>query len=84
VKGPVESVRTALESISDVESLSVSSGPEDGVAEAVLEASGAKDIRESTFRSMAGADLPILQMRPMDLSLEDIFLNLTTQEEAVN
>jgi len=84
VKGPVESVRTSLESISDVESLSVSTGPEDGVAEAVLEASGAKDLRESTFRSMADADLPILQMRPMDLSLEDIFLNLTTQEEAVN
>jgi hypothetical protein len=36
-----------------------------------------------TFRALAGADLPILQMRPLDLSLEDIFLNLTTREEAL-
>ena len=84
VKGPVETVRTALKSILDVESLNVTAGSEHGVTEAVLEAAEAKDIRESTFRSMAAADLPILQMRPLDLSLEDIFLNLTTQEEAVS
>ena len=83
VKGSADSVRSTLGRIADLGSLSVEEGTEAGVTEAVAEAGDEKDIREEVFRALAAAELPILQMRPMDLSLEDIFLNLTTREEAL-
>ena len=83
VRGGADAVRSALEGITDLESLSVEAGAEIGAAEVVAEAVEGSDIREDVFRALAAADLPILQMRPMDLSLEDIFLNLTAQEETV-
>jgi len=81
IKGAAESVRTALKEIPTIGSLNAVKGPEDGLAEAVIAAVDNKDIREDVFRALAAADLPILQMGPMDLSLEEIFLNLTTAEE---
>lgn len=83
VRGGADEVRSALEGITDLESLSVDAGTEIDAAEAVAEAAEGSDIREDVFRALAAADLPILQMRPMDLSLEDIFLNLTTREETI-
>lgn len=81
VKAAPESAKAALEKISCLKNLTSSTAGEEGLCEVVVEAEDNNDIRESVFRAMAGADLPILQMRPMDLSLEDIFLNLTTREE---
>ena len=40
------------------------------------------DIRPLVFRALAKADLPILMLKPMDMTLEDIFLQLTTDESA--
>jgi ABC-2 type transport system ATP-binding protein len=81
IKGAAESVEAALKEIPTIGSLNAVKGPEDGLAEAVIAAVDNKDIREDVFRALAAADLPILQMGPMDLSLEEIFLNLTTAEE---
>jgi ABC-2 type transport system ATP-binding protein len=39
------------------------------------------DIREGVFRALTKADLPLLMMKSLDLTLEDIFLQLTTREE---
>jgi len=54
---------------------------ESGISEVVIAPSNQKDVREEVFFAMAKAKLPILQMSPMDLSLEEIFLNLTTSED---
>lgn len=83
IKGDADSVRAVLEKIPSMASMSAGPGPEDGLAEAVIAAGDDKDIREAAFRALAAADMPILQMGPMDLSLEEIFLNLTTTEEEV-
>lgn len=83
IKGDADSVRTVLEKIPSLASLNTVPGPDTGLAEAVLAAAGDTDIREEVFRALAAADMPILQMGPMDLSLEEIFLNLTTAEEEV-
>ena len=40
------------------------------------------DIREALFFRLAGAGYPILEMKRESLSLEDIFLKLTTDEPA--
>lgn len=83
VKGNEGEVKSALDSLTDLKSLNVSKAVENETVEVVLEAEEGKDIREAVFRALAAADRPILQMRPVDLSLEDIFLNLTTHEEAL-
>lgn len=83
IKGDADSVRTALEKIPFLASLDAGPGPESGLAEAIIAAADEKDIREDVFRALAAANMPILQMGPMDLSLEEIFLNLTTAEEDV-
>ena len=38
------------------------------------------DIREQVFRICTEHDLPILEMKPVTKSLEDVFLELTTGE----
>ena len=81
IRGEEETVRAALEKVADLKDLKTTEGSESGVVEAVLEAADEQDIREAVFHALVKAKLPILQMRPLDLSLEEIFLNLTTSEE---
>lgn len=50
----------------------------------VLEAGKNQDVRRDVFRAFARADLPLLQMKSMDLTLEEIFLNLITEEKEVS
>jgi ABC-2 type transport system ATP-binding protein len=38
------------------------------------------DIRRDVFYALSAAKIPILMMRSLDMSLEEIFLNLTTNE----
>jgi hypothetical protein len=44
----------------------------------------ASDIREALFYRLAEERLPRLEMKRESLSLEDIFLKLTTEERAVD
>jgi len=81
IKGDFTEVQTILEKIPSIGSIKTGKGPEKGLTEVLVSASGTEDIREDVFRAMAAADFPILQMAPSDLSLEEIFLNLTTSEE---
>jgi len=80
IKGGAGEVKSILEKVPTLESINIGEGAEKGLTEAVISASGSEDIREEVFRALAAADFPILQMGPMDLSLEEIFLNLTTEE----
>lgn len=49
----------------------------------IVEAEGNIDIRRSLFNALSKASYPILMMKSMDLTLEDIFLQVTTQEKEV-
>ena len=68
--------RTALERVPGVVRVVTSDGP--GAFE--IESEGGHDIRRDLARAvvLGGADL--LELRPMRMSLEDIFLSLTTEE----
>jgi ABC-2 type transport system ATP-binding protein len=55
---------------------------EAGTVEVVVEAASDADIRRDIFRALAGANIPILMMRALDMSLEEIFFHVTTKEEA--
>ena len=84
-----EAVSKALGKISSIKELRFQESQEPGTVEAIAEAahslSGSAektDIRRDLSRALAAADIPILMMRPLDLSLEEIFLKVTTKEDA--
>ena len=73
-------VKGALERVSSIRKLEFKEPQEPGTVDAIAEAAEDTDIRRDLFRALAAADIPILMMRSLDMSLEDIFLNLTTEE----
>ena len=50
---------------------------EEGACDLLVESDGQVDIRKPLFRALSQAGFPILQLRPQDLSLEEIFMSLT-------
>ena len=77
-------VSKALGNVAAITKLEFRESQEQNTVEIIAEAEADADIRRSLFRAFAAADIPILMMRSLDLSLEDIFLNLTTKEESVD
>jgi ABC-2 type transport system ATP-binding protein len=80
--GAEEAVSRALGKIPGVLKTEFQEPQEPGTCEVVAEAAQDTDIRRDIFRALSGASIPILMMRSLDMSLEEIFLNLTTKEEA--
>ena len=78
---PAESVSKALEHVSSIKKLEFKEPQEAGTVEVVAEAVEETDIRRELSRALAAAGIPILMMRSLDMSLEEIFLNLTTAAE---
>jgi ABC-2 type transport system ATP-binding protein len=75
-------VSAALGKVSSIKKLEFRTSQEPGAVEAIAEAPEDTDIRRDLFRALASADIPILMMRSLDMSLEEIFLNLNTKEDA--
>jgi len=80
VRGEEDRIRKALTAIDILKDIAVEPSRESGALNVVVEAGTDSDIREAVFYALASEKCPILQMRPMDMSLEEIFLNLTTVE----
>jgi ABC-2 type transport system ATP-binding protein len=57
---------------------------EAGTVDLVIEARKDADVRREVFQAFARGNLPILMMKSMDLTLEEIFLNLITEEKEVS
>ncbi|SEC36095.1 ATP-binding cassette domain-containing protein [Paenibacillus sp. GP183] len=88
VKGPREQILEQLQgidaiaSIKDLQPGSSSASEQSEAVKLLVTAARGTDIREALFFRMAGAGYPILEMKRESLSLEDIFLKLTTDEPA--
>jgi ABC-2 type transport system ATP-binding protein len=59
--------------------LHVTSGP--ALGELVVEAALGKDVREDIARTVVGAGAGLLELRPLAMSMEDVFLRLVTHED---
>jgi ABC-2 type transport system ATP-binding protein len=57
---------------------------EAGTVDLVIEARKDADVRREVFLAFARSNLPLLMMKSMDLTLEEIFLNLVTEEREVS
>ena len=75
-RNPVGSV---VRGVSGVKKVSYLPDREEGACDLLVETDGLVDVRKPLFNALAQAGFPILQLRPQDLTLEEIFMSLTEE-----
>ena len=80
LEGPVTDVNNALRALPGVHSCNPLGEREKGVFEYLVEPENGADIRRDVFRIAAEKNWPILSMKSTEMSLEEIFLKLTSGE----
>lgn len=81
VEGSKNTVVNTLKTVQDVRSVEVGKEVTQGVYEYTVTATAEADVRKGVFYSMSRIGCPILQMQSADLSLEEVFLQLTTDTQ---
>ena len=84
IKGSVARAMELLEGVPGLVSVQGSGSLEPGTVDLVLEEESGADIREDVFRRMAAGDCPILSFMSSALTLEEIFLQAISADEAHN
>ena len=80
LEGPVTDVNNALRALPGVHSCNPLGEREKGVFAYLVEPENGADIRRDVFRIAAEKNWPILSMKSTEMSLEEIFLKLTSGE----
>ncbi len=78
IEGANKEVQALLKQIPDMVEVHMNREVEKGVFEYELNAKEGADVRREVFKRMAARNYPILLMRSSELTLEEIFLKLTT------
>jgi ABC-2 type transport system ATP-binding protein len=82
VQAPEKPLRELLGQVPGVLSVKVESLGSSGRLAVVVEAGAGKDVRSQLAAKIVGQGYPLYELRGVSLSLEDIFLQLTTEEPA--
>jgi ABC-2 type transport system ATP-binding protein len=77
-------VKKALREVRGVRYVEPLGVKEQGTIDFLIESERDQDVRADVFRAMVSLQRPILVFRPMDVTLEDIFLQLTSQDKEGN
>lgn len=80
LKGEEGELLELLKKESRILTLEQDGSKEEGTADFIVEASAQEDIREIMFHTAVKNGITLLLMKSMDMSLEDIFLQVTSQE----
>ncbi|HXH07795.1 MAG TPA: ABC transporter ATP-binding protein [Vicinamibacterales bacterium] len=80
VEGPAEAAREALERVTGVTRVSVADR-RDGIAGFEVESVRGRDVRRELARAVVERGWGLLELRPVRMSLEEIFLHLTTEDQ---
>jgi ABC-2 type transport system ATP-binding protein len=78
VRGPQAEVLSKVQSVEGV--TDVTAAPESGFTHVTLNVPGERDVRETLASQVVGAGWGLVELKSVSLSLEEIFLKLTTQE----
>src|SRR5690554_1867525 len=84
VAGPEDRVRQALAGVEGVKNVEDQGSAEPGTFDFLVEAEFETDIRKPIFYAMSKEGYPILMLKPVDLTLEEIFLQIITEEREVS
>jgi ABC-2 type transport system ATP-binding protein len=83
IAGPKNSVTGAIRDIYGVKYVEPGIDKEKEVISYVVESDKEIDIRKPLFFTMARLGFPIIELKSLDMTLEDIFLQIVTQEKEV-
>jgi len=81
IEGPENKVKNIISNIYGVKYLKTSSRIKDNEYSYIVEADKNIDVRKPMFYQLAQQGMPILELKSLNLSLEEVFLQLTTSEE---
>ena len=81
VVAPAEAVQAALGGIAGVQRIGVAQKP-DGILEIEVDSEPNRDLRRELATTVVGLGWGLLELRPMRMGLEDIYLKLTEDEAA--
>lgn len=79
VEGPAETVQRRLSEVPGVQSVTLRDGA-GAVHRYLVEAEKGRDLRRELAQAVCTAGFGLLEMRPLDLTLEEIFIRLVTEE----
>lgn len=80
VKAEEDTAETAIREIAQVERCEKTESKEDGAIQLLVTAKKDADVREAIYHTCVEHHMPILEMKAASKSLEDVFLELTSQE----
>lgn len=78
IKGDRQTIESALQDIAEIDSITYDDITSEGLQSLSIVCSGEVDIRENIFYALAKANCPIYKMNTSSMSLEDVFLELTS------
>jgi len=81
-QAPEQSLRDTLQKIPGAQRVQIESMGSSGRMVATVEASQGQDLRSQIAATIVGQGWPLYELRGQNLSLEDIFLQLTTEDPA--
>ncbi|MDR1067498.1 MAG: ABC transporter ATP-binding protein [Clostridiales bacterium] len=81
VKGERKSIVNAFESVPEIAEAKIKPCQEEGAWDVIITGKENADVRETVFRLMAAKDMPLLMLKPVDLTLEEVFLKITNAGE---
>ena len=81
VAGPIEPLRTALTAVPGVTRVAITEGRND-ILDVEIDSEKGVDVRRDLAATIVGRGWGLLELRPMRMSLEEIFLSLTTEESS--
>lgn len=80
IEGEKDAIDASLSKLSGIERFECKGIGEEGAYDYVLSAKNGCDIRKELFKEIASSDMAILMFKSNNVSLEDIFITLTTNE----
>lgn len=84
VVGGQEQLEEILKSIGQIEDFSLQPSKAEGWVSVTIRTQETADIRVELFHRLAAADMPIMELSLSEKSLEEVFLELTGEEEKEN
>lgn len=84
VQGEQSGLEEILQSIGQIKDYSIQPSKAEGCVSAIIRTQEQDDIRIELFHRLAAADLPIMELSLSEKSLEDVFLELTGEEETTH
>ncbi len=80
IEGEKDSIEASFANLSGIERFECKGVGEEGAYDYIIQAKNGRDIRRELFKEIASKDMAILMFKANNVSLEDIFITLTSNE----